>query len=154
MSYNATALQTKLESLGYDVGPDGVDGVFGSDTQKALRKFQSDQAIPPTGQPDQRTIALLFPKAKPAKGLNIVEVKIADYFLNFITSKINWAAAAMVGIVVAWLNTKFGLQVPADVQAWVTGIIVTGFGLIIMYLRTFLNAPKVAMKQPDVVKNS
>ena len=43
-------LQTKLKSLNYDLGTtgnnkDGIDGAFGSNTQKAVRKFQTDKKI-------------------------------------------------------------------------------------------------------------
>ena len=33
------AVQKKLISLGYDVGPDGADGFFGADSMKAFQKF-------------------------------------------------------------------------------------------------------------------
>ncbi len=36
------AMQEKLNYLGYDLGKYGVDGDFGSDTEKALKKFQKD----------------------------------------------------------------------------------------------------------------
>ena len=36
-------LQSKLESLGYDVGP--IDGIFGPLTERAVRKFQKDNDL-------------------------------------------------------------------------------------------------------------
>lgn len=38
-------LQKDLMTLGYDVGPDGADGVFELDTEKALKAFQIDQKM-------------------------------------------------------------------------------------------------------------
>ncbi len=42
-------LQTLLTSLGYDPGP--ADGLFGSATRRAVRAFQTDQALPADGFP-------------------------------------------------------------------------------------------------------
>ncbi len=52
---------------------------------------------------------------------------------------------------VAYINTKFGFNVPQDVQNWVIGLIVTGGGALIMVLRTFFNAPKVVTKAPETI---
>jgi len=48
-----------------------------------------------------------------------------------------------VALAVSWINTRFGFNVPPDVQNWVTGLLVTGGAAVIMLLRTFFNAPKV-----------
>lgn len=50
-------VQEKLSQQGYEVGP--VDGIFGPKTQQALRKFQEDKGVQPTGQIDQQTMAAL-----------------------------------------------------------------------------------------------
>jgi membrane-bound lytic murein transglycosylase B len=47
-------LQTLLNGLGYDSG--APDGLFGSATRRAVRGFQTDQALPADGFP---TLALL-----------------------------------------------------------------------------------------------
>ena len=47
-------LQSLLGGLGYDAGP--ADGLFGSSTRRAVRAFQTDQALPADGFP---TAALL-----------------------------------------------------------------------------------------------
>jgi len=38
-------VQSRLCSLGYDVGTDGVDGFFGKDTEAAVLKFQQDSGL-------------------------------------------------------------------------------------------------------------
>lgn len=38
-------LQTALQTLGYDIGPSGVDGIFGSDTDAAVRAFQQQNGL-------------------------------------------------------------------------------------------------------------
>lgn len=38
-------LQQGLEALGYSVGPHGIDGIIGPDTQAAITKYQTDNGI-------------------------------------------------------------------------------------------------------------
>jgi hypothetical protein len=40
-------IQTRLNALGFDAGP--ADGLIGPRTRDAIRRFQSDRGIPPTG---------------------------------------------------------------------------------------------------------
>ena len=42
---DVTDLQTYLYKLGYDIGPDGIDGDFGRNTEKAVREFQRDHNL-------------------------------------------------------------------------------------------------------------
>lgn len=42
-------LQMILKLKGYDIGPDGVDGVFGDSTEKAVKEFQEDHKLEPDG---------------------------------------------------------------------------------------------------------
>jgi peptidoglycan hydrolase-like protein with peptidoglycan-binding domain len=50
-------LQERLNELGYKLGT--VDGVSGPRTVEALKKFQSDNKLPPTGTIDPETIRKL-----------------------------------------------------------------------------------------------
>jgi cell wall-associated NlpC family hydrolase len=43
-------LQRKLEKRGFDLGPDGVDGEFGRDTEKAVKAFQKEAGLKVTGK--------------------------------------------------------------------------------------------------------
>jgi peptidoglycan hydrolase-like protein with peptidoglycan-binding domain len=49
-------LQKYLAYNGIDIGPDGVDGWFGKDTDKALREFQKKQKLKVTGRIDVKDI--------------------------------------------------------------------------------------------------
>ena len=56
-------LQQYLRQLSYhdpNISPPPIDGIFGEDTQKSLREFQSSQALPPSGVADRPTWELLY----------------------------------------------------------------------------------------------
>ena len=61
-------LQQKLFDMGYDIGTSGVDGIFGPKTQEALKKFQKDSKIKPTGIFDQKTFDKLGDKVNEVFG--------------------------------------------------------------------------------------
>jgi len=50
-------LQQRLRALGYDPGP--IDGIFGPLTERALRRYQEDRSLEPTGKLDEATAATL-----------------------------------------------------------------------------------------------
>ncbi len=50
-------LQRKLKALGYDPGP--IDGELGPATQRAIRRFQKDTGLDPTGLPDATVMMAL-----------------------------------------------------------------------------------------------
>ena len=52
-------MQKLLVSAGYDVGPAGIDGIFGPDTLKAVKKFQKDQKIAQSGVYNYETMVAL-----------------------------------------------------------------------------------------------
>lgn len=58
-------MQTKLIMLGYDLAPYGADGDFGSKTQEAVKKFQSDRGLAADGIVGPQTWAAL--ESGPAK---------------------------------------------------------------------------------------
>lgn len=53
------ASQLYLSFRGFD--PHGIDGVLGPATRSVLTAFQSSAGLPPTGQPDDSTMAALLP---------------------------------------------------------------------------------------------
>ena len=54
---DVTELQWRLGSLGFDAGY--VDGIFGPDTERAVRAFQTNQALTASGVADPDTVAAL-----------------------------------------------------------------------------------------------
>ena len=54
-----TLLQTKLYQLGYSLGSAGVDGKYGSATEKAVREFQLANGLIPDGITGQKTWSAL-----------------------------------------------------------------------------------------------
>ncbi len=45
-------IQRRLKLLGYDLGQNEIDGIFGPETEKAIKQFQKDRAISVTGVVD------------------------------------------------------------------------------------------------------
>lgn len=60
-------LQTALKDLGYPLSQFGVDGGFGTETVNALKAFQRDQGLGPSGELDRATLRKLD-AAAPAPG--------------------------------------------------------------------------------------
>ena len=60
-----TKAQTALAQRGYDLGKWGIDGDFGSATEKAVKQFQKDWGLPETGVADQITMDKLNSVPKP-----------------------------------------------------------------------------------------
>lgn len=48
-------IQRRLKLLGYNLGNSEIDGIFGSETEKAVKKFQQDRGLVVTGIVDQET---------------------------------------------------------------------------------------------------
>ena len=48
-------LQERLINLGYSVGPSKIDGSFGPDTRKAVKKFQKDYGLKVDGYVGKNT---------------------------------------------------------------------------------------------------
>ena len=81
-------MQQRLKDLGYDIGPDGVDGEFGDDTLAALKQFQLDHKLMECGyfgpatyqamKPDTTSQPVQIPTVQTPK-----EFKIGD-FVNFV----------------------------------------------------------------------
>ena len=53
------ALQRNLRCLGFDIGPDGLDGEFGPNTLRALKQYQTSVRIPSDGEAGPQTYAAL-----------------------------------------------------------------------------------------------
>jgi peptidoglycan hydrolase-like protein with peptidoglycan-binding domain len=51
------SVQSTLRDLGYDVGD--VDGAVGARTRDAIRAFQRDRGLEPTGHLSERTIGMM-----------------------------------------------------------------------------------------------
>jgi len=74
---DVTDLQQRLGSLGFDAGY--VDGIFGPDTQRALRNFQANQGVTPDGVVGPETVAALGRLAGRRSGeKTIAEVREAE----------------------------------------------------------------------------
>jgi hypothetical protein len=57
--------QKQLKDLGFDVG--APDGVMGTKTIAALRRFQTERHLPPTGKLDNATVLQLKKETRPVE---------------------------------------------------------------------------------------
>lgn len=50
-----TDIQRRLRLIGYNLGPAEIDGIYGAETENAVRKFQQDRGLVVTGVMDRET---------------------------------------------------------------------------------------------------
>lgn len=70
-SSSVTAVQEKLNLLGYESGPN--DGLMGPKTRGAIRAFQKDAGLPVTGKIDSELLARLQSTAGPSQAIEDVD---------------------------------------------------------------------------------
>ena len=67
---NVKAIQEALSSFDLDLGKAGIDGVFGSKTEEAIKAFQKANNLEITGIVDEKTLAALQEATNGAEGLS------------------------------------------------------------------------------------
>jgi peptidoglycan hydrolase-like protein with peptidoglycan-binding domain len=72
-------MQEALQTAGYKLPRYGVDGKFGDETVKALKKFQTDHCLKDTGRLDKQTM----------EQLSIASTKMPEYGKLFADGKLN-----------------------------------------------------------------
>ena len=76
---DVTELQKNLMKMGYDVGPDGADGDFGTNTKNAVMKFQREHGLDPIdGEVGDDTRKVLNEILKKPEASSATEPKPAD----------------------------------------------------------------------------
>ena len=71
--------QTRLKTMGFNIGPSGADGLPGPNTRNAIAAFQQAFGLPVTGELDRETIARIESEyAKGARGREIKESKMTQ----------------------------------------------------------------------------
>lgn len=55
---DVSALQKRLDLMGYDVGE--IDGIYGQKTEAQVKAFQAKCGLPQTGAADQKTLSMLY----------------------------------------------------------------------------------------------
>lgn len=55
---DVSALQKRLDLMGYDVGE--IDGIYGQKTEAQVKAFQAKCGLPQTGAADQQTLSTLY----------------------------------------------------------------------------------------------
>lgn len=144
----------------YNCGPDGADGNLGNDTAKAVVRFRASHGLSAVAVTDAKMLQLLNlnnegPMSNPnGIGIPAIGATLEDYLINAITSKINWFALLMTGVIVTFVNTRFGLNLDAATQNTITTVLTSVLLAGVGILRTFFNSPHVASVPPAVVKKA
>ena len=79
-SADVADLQKTLIALGYPLPRHGVDGIRGPETNGAIKKFQADNNLEPSGEPNKETVAKLndILKTKPEVAGKLTQSTLAD----------------------------------------------------------------------------
>jgi peptidoglycan hydrolase-like protein with peptidoglycan-binding domain len=79
-SADVADLQKALLALGYPLPRHGVDGIRGPETNAAIKKFQADNNLEPSGEPNKDTVAKLndILKTKPEVASKLTKSTLAD----------------------------------------------------------------------------
>lgn len=115
-------LQTYLRQLSYDdsrITPPPVDGIYGSDTRRALSEFQSTHGLPVTGVADQATWEQLYSAYRASLAENALPVKVALFpslppDVRLSTGSRGFAVAA-VQYMLQELEVQYGILRPIPV---------------------------------------
>lgn len=127
-----------------------IDNKGGPLTAAAVVEFQKKHGLVETGKLDKETLAKLFPhKIEPPQ---TIKATFMDWVLNGITSKANQAAVAGVAAIIAWLSMRYGINLPPDVEEWITRGAVLAVGAVVVAIRTRFDSPHVADKAPAVIQ--
>lgn len=112
--------------------------------EQVLAQVRTVEHMPapiPVSAVGEKPVSHLF---NPLEGVqNMINAKFTDYLIALVTSKINIWAAAMAAVIIAFINTKFGLNLGVKETAAITTLLVTVMGVGVALLRTFLNRPKI-----------
>jgi peptidoglycan hydrolase-like protein with peptidoglycan-binding domain len=73
-------MQKALMALGYDLPRHGVDGIRGPETNGAIKKFQADNSLESSGEPNKETVAKIndILKTKPEVAGKLKQSTLAD----------------------------------------------------------------------------
>jgi peptidoglycan hydrolase-like protein with peptidoglycan-binding domain len=142
-------VQEALAALKYDVGD--IDGAIGAKSSAAIAKFQEDKGLTVNGIPDNATLKALFPSSIET-GPRTIQATAMDWILNLVKSKSAWAAAAGAAAIVAFVNTRFGIQLPPDIVNLITTVLALAIAALVGLFQTFYNTPHMTTKQPAVVQ--
>lgn len=134
---NVKALQTALQIRGYDIGPDGVDGILGNASRWAIIKYREDNKL--GNKPGQTLIddkLLMSLGLRQKRGLEVMKVFL-PIFLSLITKgqlpmltkdQVQGLIQIVLGIISGWAIGK-GI---GDAAWWETmsgGVVTVGVSL-------------------------
>lgn len=121
-------IQTRLGALGYDLGPRGIDGVFSTRTELAVRQFQRKLGITADGVVDSITFRemveasyhtgdrLLYLRQPPLRGADVMELQRMLNDLGFDPGAVNGLFDGRTVRAVKEFQSNAGLEVDGVVN--------------------------------------
>lgn len=114
---NVKTLQIKLKELGYYAG--SIDGIFGSKTEKAVKKFQKDMNLTPDGIAGSKTYSKLgINEPKTESGVHGTALNM-DWWTSGIQEIFAKGVTAIITDVdtgISWKEKRFAGKNHADIQ--------------------------------------
>lgn len=128
-------IQRRLHAL--NLNPGTVDGVMGTRTEAAIRKFQREHFLPQTGIVDVLTEVALFPP--PVERPSFIGALVAGYLRKEIKMK-GWKTVIFGGLVTI-LGGLQATDIATIIPPQYTGLAMSVIGLIVMGLRALTTTP-------------
>lgn len=116
-------VQTKLSRLGFDLGRTGIDGIFGSQTEKAVKHFQEKRSLEVDGVVGPETWSelveasyhlgdrLLYLKEPPFRGDDVREIQATLNNLGFNAGRVSGAFVSQTDKAVRDFQKNVGLPI-------------------------------------------
>lgn len=116
-------VQTKLSRLGFDLGRTGIDGIFGLETEKAVKHFQERRSLEVDGVVGPETWGelveasyhlgdrLLYLKEPPFRGDDVREIQATLNNLGFNAGRVSGVFVSQTGKAVREFQKNVGLPV-------------------------------------------
>jgi peptidoglycan hydrolase-like protein with peptidoglycan-binding domain len=134
-------IQQRLKGKGFD--PHGVDGRYGDDTRKAVRRFQTSSHLQPTGEVDVTTWQKLMAKPVPSVRDRALQVTAAFEGHDFTLAQGNFDGAGITWGIIGFTLAHGELsKIVLEIQQQAPQLVKQAFGAKAGELLEIMRAPR------------